>query len=121
MLIFNKLSLLKKHTVFLLLFLTMIIILVGCSTKKNTWSTRKVQEINTRFNVFFNGTTSYNNGLKNILKANKEDYSTFIPMYPISHHSNANAATSDMDRTIEKCRKAIKLHSIKIKPEKNLK
>ncbi|MDD3320035.1 MAG: hypothetical protein PHS59_01165 [Paludibacter sp.] len=99
----------------------MIIILVSCSTKKNTWSTRKVQEINTRFNVFFNGTTSYNNGLKNILKANKEDYSTFIPMYPISHHSNANAATSDMDRTIEKCRKAIKLHSIKIKPEKDLK
>ncbi len=42
-------------------------------------------------------------------------------MYPISHHANASSATTNMDRTIEKCRKAIKLHSIKIKPEKNYK
>jgi len=93
----------------------------ACSTKKNTWASREMQAVNTRFNVYFNGYTSYNEGLKNILKANKEDYSNIIPMYPISHHSNAQSATSDMDRTIEKCRKAIKLHSIKVKPTKNLK
>ena len=66
-------------------------------------------------------TKLYEEGLKNIMKANEEDYSSIITMYPISHHKNASAATSNMDRTIEKCRKAIKLHSIKIKPEKNLK
>lgn len=93
----------------------------ACSTKKNTWASREIQAVNTRFNVYFNGYTSYNEGLKNILKANKEDYSNVIPMYPISHHSNAQSAISDMDRTIEKCRKAIKLHSIKVKPTKNLK
>jgi len=93
----------------------------GCSLKKNTWKTRKYQEINTRFNVYFNGEISYKEGLENISKVNKEDYSNIIPMYPISHHSNADAGKSNMDRTIEKCRKAIKLHSIKQKPEKNLK
>ncbi|HJV78947.1 MAG TPA: tetratricopeptide repeat protein [Paludibacter sp.] len=77
--------------------------------------------MNTRFNVYFNGNVSYNDGLKNIQKANVEDYSGVIPMYPISRHSNATAATSNMDRAIEKCRKAIKLHSIKVKPQKNYK
>ena len=75
--------------------------------------------LNTRFNVFFNGMVSYEEGLKNISTANKEDYSTIIPMYPISKHDNANAAKSNMDRTIEKCRKSIKLHSIKQKPARN--
>jgi len=55
------------------------------------------------------------------MKANQEDYSTIIPMYPISRHANAKAGISNMDRTIEKCRKAIKLHSIKVKPKKNFK
>ena len=103
------------------MFFTLIVLVSGCSTKKNTWASRTYQATNTRFNVFFNGSISYNEGLKNILKANKEDYSAIITMYPISRHSNAMAATSNMDRTIEKCRKAIKLHSIKIKPKKNYK
>jgi len=77
--------------------------------------------MNTRFNVYFNGMNSYNEGIKNIQKANKEDYSVVIPMYPISHHSNASSASSSMDLTIEKCRKAIKLHSIKVKPKKDYK
>ena len=93
----------------------------SCSTKKNTWLSRTSQATNTRFNVYFNGETSYKDGLKNIQQANKDDYSSLILMFPISKHSNATSAVSNMDRTIEKSRKAIKLHSIKAKPKKNLK
>lgn len=96
-----------------------VVLLVGCSVKKNTWTSRTSQAMNTRFNVYFNGATSYEEGLKNIQLANVEDYSSIIAMYPISRHSNATSAISNMDRTIEKCRKAIKLHSIKVKPVKN--
>ncbi len=98
-----------------------IVLLSACSTKKNTWLSRNYQALNTRFNVYFNGMNSYNDGIKNIQKSNKEDYSVVIPMYPISHHSNTNSAVSNMDLTIEKCRKAIKLHSIKVKPQKDYK
>lgn len=98
-----------------------ILLLTGCSTKKNTWSTRTYRAINTRYNVYFNGNQSYEAGLKKIATTNKEDYTTFIPMYPISKHENAKAATTDMDRAIEKSRKAIKLHSIKQKPKRNFK
>jgi len=106
------------HTICLLILITLV---SGCSIKKNTWSSRTYQAINTRFNVYFNGYVSYNEGLRNIQKSNKEDYSVVIPMYPISHHSNAASAISNMDLTIEKCRKAIKLHSIKVKPDKDYK
>ncbi len=114
-------TLLKKTITYKILFTLLIVIVSGCSTKKNTWTSRTAQSINTKFNVHFNGAVSYNEGLKNIINSNKEDYSTLIPMYPISQHANASAATSNMDRTIEKCRKAIKLHSIKVKPKKNTK
>lgn len=99
----------------------MLLLSVSCSMNKNTWKTRSFQALNTRYNVYFNGKTAYREGLKNIAVANKEDYSNVIHMYPISRHDNANSAKSNMDRAIEKCRKAIKQRSIKKKPERNLK
>lgn len=92
-----------------------------CSTKKNTWATRTYKAVNTRFNVYFNGMTSYEEGMNNIIKANVEDFSDIIPMYPISKEANTKVATASMDKTIEKCRKAIKLYSIKQKPVRNAK
>lgn len=83
---------------------------------KNTLTTRTVQSINTRFNIYFNGKVSYDEGIKAINDANKDDYSQIIPMYPISKHENAKAGTSQFNRTIEKCRKAIKTRSMKTKP-----
>lgn len=78
---------------------------------------RAVLSLNTRFNVHFNGKVSYEEGLKAINEANKDDYGLIIPMYPISKHENAASATSQLNRTIEKCRKAIKTRSMKIKPK----
>ena len=97
----------------------MIFLVAGCSMNKNTWTTRTVQSVNTRFNVHFNGRVSYEEGLKAIAQAQKDDYGLIIPMYPISNHANAAAATSHLNRTIEKSRKAIKTRSIKIKPAYN--
>jgi tetratricopeptide (TPR) repeat protein len=118
---FSTQTRLKNTFIHTFMILLLVIFISSCSTKKNTWTTRSYQNLTTRFNVFFNGTVSYNEGLKNIQKANQDDYSSILPMYPISHHKNAAAATTDMDRTIEKSRKAIKLHSIKVKPERNFK
>lgn len=70
----------------------------------------------TRFNVYFNGYNSFNDGLNAIYQANTDDFSSPIALYPISKHENAVAAKMNMEKTIEKSRKAIKLHSIKQKP-----
>ena len=110
---------LKNKQSHFIVFGLILFILSSCALSKNTWSTRAYQSVNTKFNVYFNGNTSYEEGMRNIANANTEDYSTIIPMYVISKHENANSGKSSFDRTIEKCRKAIKLHSIKQKPVRN--
>lgn len=94
-------------------------ILVGCSTSKNTALTRFYHSTTTRYNIHFNGRQSYEEGLNNLHKSNKDDYTRIIPLYPISNPATASAATAQMDRSIEKCRKAIKLHSIQKKPKRD--
>ena len=111
----------KKKSLHISLLLLILLFAGSCSTKKNTAVSRKYHSITTRFNVFFNGSESYKDGIENIEKANKDDFSQILYMYPISNKANASAATSNMDRAIEKCRKSIKLHSIKKKPAKNYK
>ncbi len=100
-------------------FLLVVILISSCSMKRNTSTTRAFKALNTRYNVYFNGMNSYDEGIRNINQANTDDYASLINMYAISKHDNANAAKSNMERTIEKCRKAIKLHSIKQKPERD--
>lgn len=91
----------------------------GCSTQKNTWASRSYHQTTTRFNVYFNGNNSYAEGLEAINKANKDNYSDVLPLYPVSNHDAISAGTSQMDKAIEKSRKCIKLHSIKKKPKPN--
>lgn len=91
--------------------------LCACSTQKNTWATRSFHQTKVKYNIMYNGNTAYEEGLKAIRDANEDDYSAVLNLYPVSNHRAAEAATSQMDKTIEKCRKCIKLHSIKAKPK----
>ena len=93
--------------------------LISCSTQKNTWATRSFHQTKVKYNILYNGNIAYEEGLKAIRDANKDDYSHILSLYPVSNHQAAQAATSQMDKTIEKCRKCIKLHSIKTKPKRN--
>jgi len=94
-------------------------VLAGCSTKKNTWSTRSYHQTKVKYNILYNGNIAYEEGLKAIRDANTDDYSRVLYLYPVSNHQAASASTAKMDRTIEKCRKSIKLHSIKSKPKRD--
>ena len=95
------------------------ITLSSCSTQKNTWSTRSFHQTKVKYNILYNGNIAYEEGLKAIRDANTDDYSQVLYLYPVSNHKAAEAGTSQMDRTIDKCRKCIKLHSIKAKPKRN--
>ena len=91
----------------------------GCSTQKNTWATRSFHQTKVKYNIFHNGNIAYEEGLKAIRDANTDDYSRVLNLYPVSNHQAASSAASQMDKTIEKCRKCIKLHSIKAKPKRD--
>ena len=105
----------------LIYIFAMLLIITGCSTQKNTGTTRGFHQMCTKYNVGFNAENSYIEGQKAINKGAKDDFTQLIEMYPISYKANQTVASSQMDRAIEKCRKAIKKHSITKKPERNKK
>ena len=106
-----------KYKIFNIIILMMI--LSSCSTQKNTWATRSFHQTKVKYNILYNGNVAYEEGLKSIRDANSDDYSRILYLYPVSNHQAAEASKTQMDKTIEKCRKCIKLHSIKAKPKRN--
>ena len=108
------------HTAYIIHSLILLgLILSSCSTQKNTWATRSFHQTKVKYNILYNGNIAYEEGLKAIRDANTDDYSQILNLYPVSNHTAAAAASSQMDKTIEKCRKCIKLHSIKSKPKRD--
>ena len=102
-----------------LLYIAALLLLSSCSTTKNTGASRAYHGMKVVHNVYFNGRISYDEGMAAINKANEDDFSQVIALYPISNAKAQQAAVSQMDKTIEKCRKSIKLHSIHAKPQQD--
>ena len=50
---------------------------------------RRYHAMLTKYNIAFNGNISYKEGMENIAKANKDDYSELIHLFPINSHANA--------------------------------
>lgn len=98
----------------------MIAVLTGCSTKKNTPASRNWQAFTTRYNVYYNGKTHYDEQLKAMLDGYQDDYSQLVKVHPAEARNDKKAPqpSGDFKRTIEKMQKSIQLHSIKKKPRK---
>ncbi|MDH6356759.1 tetratricopeptide repeat protein [Parabacteroides sp. PF5-9] len=104
---------------FYIFTLLVISLLWSCSTKKNTKASRFYHAFNTRYNIYYNGKTAYDESLDGMLTNHKENYSELIHMHPISAQpKDKSTPGGPFDRTIEKSNKAIKLHSIHTKPPK---
>ncbi|OFY58983.1 MAG: hypothetical protein A2Y87_09930, partial [Bacteroidetes bacterium RBG_13_46_8] len=95
----------------------LLVFLAGCSTQKNTPVTRFYHNVTSRYNVLFNGSESYNKGMKKMEETFQNDYSGILPVFLYGDDDVTKAISSDMDRTIKKSSKLISLHSITVKPK----
>lgn len=95
-------------------------LLAGCGTNKNTPASRNWQAFNTRYNVYYNGKTHYDEQLKEMMEKYQDDYSQMVRIHPAEARNDKKAPqpSGDFKRTIEKMQKSIQLHSIKKKPKK---
>lgn len=100
--------------------LFMLVILSACSTKRNTPASRNWQAFTTRYNVYYNGKTHYDEQLKQMVGDYQDDYSQQLKIHPAEARNDKMAPqpSGDFKRTIEKMQKSIQLHSIKKKPKK---
>jgi tetratricopeptide (TPR) repeat protein len=96
----------------------LIVMLGACGGRKNTASSRFYHSLNSRYNIYFNGKTSFDEALKAMSDGYREDYTEQIHMFPVSgiYKEEKSAAGGPFNRAIEKGNKAIRLHSIKEKP-----
>ena len=99
--------------------LILVVLLVGCSTKENTASTRFWQSFTTKYNTYYNGHEAYKEGLQSKENTNKDNYTKLLPVFLVGNEASRSAGSGQFDVTIEKCEKAIRNHSIKRKPVLN--
>ena len=102
-------------------FLFLGLIFAGCSTEKNTWTTRTFHNLNSRYNVYFNANESVKKGVATIEERIEDDFTRLLPIYKSSTPSAGEMVKSDMETAIIKCSKLIELHSITKKPKRQKK
>lgn len=89
----------------------------ACSTKKNTATTRWWKSFNARYNTYYNGNLAFIDGSEEKENGNKDNFTEMIPFYMVGNKSSYDLGKANFDRAIEKSEKAIKLNSIKRRPE----
>ena len=99
------------------LIIAFVLVLLSCSTKKNTGIRRTYHNLTSRYNVFFNGNESYKAGMLSIKENLQDDYSNILNVF-IYDDASAGNAVSQMQRAEKKASKLIKKHSITAKPKR---
>ncbi|HTB31007.1 MAG TPA: tetratricopeptide repeat protein, partial [Bacteroidia bacterium] len=91
------------------------IILLGisaCTTSKNTWLTRTFHNTCAHYNGYFWGKLAYDEGIDNLNKTHKDDYTDIIPVYVYPEPTEAAAVYPNMSRAIKKADTMIQKHTI---------
>jgi len=92
--------------------LILLLSLFSCSTKKNTFTRRLYHNLTSRYNVFFNGKESLNEGSVELLKGAKDNYTKVLPVFNFGTKQEAQQLNPQMDRAIQKASIAIQKHSM---------
>ena len=100
-----------------ILALLVLLLAAGCSTEKNTPQSRWWHSFTARYNTYYNGTVAYIEGSLEKENGHKDNFTEMIPLYTVGKPESRSLGEGNFDRAIEKCQKAIKLHSIKRRPK----
>lgn len=108
----------KLHTLFPVLA-CLAVLATGCSTERNTAKSRWWHSFNARYNTYYNGNVAYIDASLEKENGHQDNFTELIPLYPVASKNSRTIGKANFDRAIEKAEKAIKLHSIKRRPEWN--
>ena len=89
-----------------------LLLLSGCSTKKNTLTRRMFHNLTSHYNVYFNGEASLQEGEKQLRTRVKDDYSKVLRVYNYGTKQDGMTLNSSMDRALEKTSICVQKHSM---------
>jgi hypothetical protein len=105
----------SKGSSFLGVAIATLVLLLGCSTKKNKFPNRAYHNLNARFNGFYWAREALKEGVLKLDKSHVDDYSRILPFYRYADEKAAFSNNSHWDRAITKTSTVIAKHSMLIK------
>ena len=102
----------------LLALLPLLALLVGCSRRVTTPTTRLYHSLTARYNTLYNGETAYTTSLESFVEALQEDYLSPLTLDPLTPLVRSARPAGNFARSISKAEKAIQEHSLQRKPAK---
>ncbi len=102
----------KTHIILTVGFVLGLLLLSGCSTKKNTVTRRMFHNLTSHYNVYWNGEKSLSDGDKQLRTTVKDDYSKVLRVYNYGTKQDGMSMNSTMDRALEKTSICVQKHSM---------
>ncbi len=106
-----------RKTLYIFYIVAIGLLIVACSTRKNTARTRAWHSFSAKYNTFYNGKQAYIDGALEKEKGNKDDFTEQLPLFTVGNKKSRETGKGNFTRTVEKMEKTIKQHSIKARPE----
>ena len=104
----------KRNKIIVMLGCVMALLLLsGCSTKKNTVTRRMFHNLTSHYNIYFNGEASLKDGERQLRTQVKDDYSKVLRVYNYGTKQDGMGMNSVMDRALEKTAICVQKHSMK--------
>lgn len=114
----------KTNTIKYFIFSGLLLFLIACSTKRNTFLSRNSHALSTKYNILYNGGIALDKGIQDVVLQNKDNFWETLPVERMQivedkmlpgENKNAN-----FERAETKATKAIQKHSMNIQgSEKN--
>ncbi|WJS95792.1 gliding motility protein [Flavobacterium johnsoniae] len=108
----------KKNTLKYSFTLVFLLLLIACSTKKNTFLARSSHSIGTKYNILYNGGIGLDKGLQSIQANNQDNFWKILPIEKMQFDENFSegekAKNPDFEKAETKATKAIQKHSMNI-------
>lgn len=79
--------------------------------------TRWWHSFTARYNTYFNADQAFIEGQKAKADGHKDNYTEMLPVFLVGNEKSREAGKAQYETTINKCKKAITLHSIKRRPQ----
>ena len=87
-------------------------IIVGCSTEKNTWINRNYHSLTAHYNGYYNANELIDQGMTSYRDGRIENYYEILPIDPVPDTAEVSALYPALDTAIVKCKKVIQNHSM---------
>lgn len=98
-----------------------MLLLSGCSTKKNTFTRRAFHNLTSHYNVYWNGQHSLEEGDAQLKTTAKDDYTKILRVYNYGSKTEAMALNPKMDRALQKTSICVQKHSMKFNGKERVK